>query len=550
MLPNASPFKLPLHLVMLLMVVFYSGGVYTLLPAQAASGALNDIPPDSVRTPPMVKEHSLSTYVPSEAAKGKGVAVNLIYPQKPRYKDGAPVAVVIPGGIGPDGLSFEMHASQVGMIEVRFAFPGGGTAQFGTQGEFDNRGENSLLALRDVILFAGGKSTDYQGRTIGELLKPVVKAQPSDIGIIGWDIGGNQALVVMGKYHQELSFLKWLVFYESPVGSMFWPAALGSASDLKLNNHYREGSAATGSVLLDYRKLWWNKDGYRNPNRLAARKRGSPGLKGVLFFDENLDGVWEESSEYAFQSALDVGLTKQFFPPQVAGGAERIIFKNEKGFPPNVATPTQSDEFFADRDGSLYIETVCKEYPNLMVSLFASAADHNQQQPDHPHIAFLYNLLLTHNVRFLRLNPDPNYMVSVGGMNKINFVNNKPNAAIDAATILTLLEPEGLLPDYVYIEASAAELADRTKGKIFKETLSGTIIDYTNGAEETPKPEPPAPKPASKKEEEEPKGKAEGKSKGSAKDSSKAGGRDSTQASDKKKGESNNDGQPMEKPTD
>ncbi len=451
-----------------------------------------DLPPDSVRVPPMVKEHSVSTYVPSSTCTGNGIAVNLIYPNKPRYKDGAPVAVVLPGGIGPNGLDFEMHASQVGIIEVRFAYPGGGTGQFGSAGNYDVRGANSLNALKDVILFAGGKKNDYKDRSISDLLKTNVKAQPDNIGLVGWDTGGNQALAVLGKNPEDLSFVKWIVFYESPVGSMFWPPALGCITDLHLNNHYREGSAATGNILIDYRKLAWAKDSFRNPNRLASHKRGNPALKGVLYFDENGNNIWEESNEFAFTSALDIGLLKQYFPPQVAGGAQRVLF-GTKYFPSNVATPNEAEAYFADRDGSLFVEKVASDFPNLMVTLFASKADHFQQQPDHPHIVFLYNLFLTHKLRFLRLNPDPNYLVAVGGMNAINFVNNKPNASIDSDNILSQLESEGLLPDYVYIEASIAELADRTKGKIFKENLNGVIVDYTNGAVEAPKPEAPAP---------------------------------------------------------
>ncbi|MBS1992840.1 MAG: hypothetical protein JSS83_20120, partial [Cyanobacteria bacterium SZAS LIN-3] len=425
--------------------------------ASAASGSLADVPPDSVRIPPMVKEHSVSTYVPSEACKGEGVAVNLIYPNKARYKDGAPVAVVIPGGIGPNGLNFEMHASQVGVIEVRFAFPGGGTPQFGSAGTFDNRGATSLQALKDVILFAGGQKQDYKGRTINDLLKGTVKVQADNIGLVGWDVGGNQALAVLGKNPEALSFVKWLVFYESPVGAMFWPPALGSAADLHLNKHYREGSAATGNIQMDYRKLYWAESSYRNPNRLASRKRGSPGLKGVLFFDENMNGIWEESNEFAFTSALDPDLSKQYFPPQVIGAIQRVeLFKGY--WPKNIATQAETEKFFADRDGSLYVETVAREFPNLMVTIFGSAADHDQQQPDHPHIAFLYNLFLTHKVRFLRLNPDPNYMVAAAGMNHINFVNNEPNGSIDSDAIMSQLEPEGLVPDYVYIEGAVAEL--------------------------------------------------------------------------------------------
>ena len=475
--------------------------VFLFCPA-ALAAPLVDLPPDSVRVPPMVKEKSISTYVPSEACPGNGVAVNLIYPNKPRYKDGAPIAVVCPGGLNADGLTFEMHACQAGIIEVRFAYPGGGSPRFGSGGTYDARGEDSLKALKDVILFAGGLKKDYKDRTIIDLLKDKVKVQNDDIGLVGWDTGGNQALAVLGKHGEDLSFVKWLVFYESPVGSMFSPSALGSSADLNVNSHYRQGSAATGNVLIDYRKLNWSPKQYRSPNRLSNQKRGMAGLKGVLFFDENSNGIWEESNEFAFTSALEPELAKQFFPPQVTGGIQKVNLFNAKFWPKGVATIEESEAFFADRDGSLFVEKVSREFPDLMVTVFGSQADHDQQQPDHPHITFLYNLFLTNKVRFLRLNPDPNYMAAVGGMNVINFANNTPNSSIDSDSIMGQLEGEGLLPDYVYIEASVAELCDRTKAHAYKQHLNGVIVDYTNGAAEAPKPE--APKPAAKSTEAKP----------------------------------------------
>ena len=125
-----------------------------LAPAFAPALAVNsDLPPESMHIPLLATESSVSTYVPSSAAEGQGIAVNVIYTGKARFKDGAPIAVVAPGGVGADGLSFNMHAAQVGAVEVRFAFPGGGTPQFGTKGTFDNRGARSIEAFRDVLLF-------------------------------------------------------------------------------------------------------------------------------------------------------------------------------------------------------------------------------------------------------------------------------------------------------------------------------------------------------------------------------------------------------------
>lgn len=49
-----------------------------------------EIPPDSMKTPPLLPEQSLSTFVPSATCPNTpGLAVNIIYPKKARYKDGA-----------------------------------------------------------------------------------------------------------------------------------------------------------------------------------------------------------------------------------------------------------------------------------------------------------------------------------------------------------------------------------------------------------------------------------------------------------------------------
>jgi hypothetical protein len=476
------------------------GLAHVLLIAIAPVVAINsDLPPESLRIPLMAKEDSISTYVPSQSAEGSGpgIAVNVIFCPKARYKDGAPIAVVAPGGVGADGLSFNMHAAQVGAVEVRFAFPGGGTAQFGTKGTFDNRGARSIEAFRDVLLFAGGRKTDYKGRSIEELMAPVIKVNPANLGIVGWDNGANIALVTMAKFGMNtkdtsaqetqpkdvIDFVKWLALYEAPVGSMFSPANLGSASDLLRNRHYREGSAATGNLLIDYRKLKWKERAFRNPNKFSGKKRGLPGIKGVLFFDDNDNDIWEESKEYAFNPALDTELTKQYFPPQVTAACERLkVFGDQ--WPTNVATVAQSEEYFSERDGSLYIAEITSKFPKLLVTMFASAVDHSQQQLDHPHICFLYNLLLTNKVRWLRLNPDPCYVASISGMSAFNFVNNKPNHPLDPSTLLTQLEPEGTVPDYVCMQAIVAELVDRLKTRNLVYPISQPLAPYNNGAAE------------------------------------------------------------------
>ncbi len=485
-----------------------------------------ELPPPSIKIPPMVPEQSASTFIPSESAPGQGLAVNIIYPAKARYAGGAPVVVVVPGGTGADGLGFSMHAAQAGFVEVRFAFPGGGSPGFASGGSYDFRGPRCQKALRDILLFAMGRKADYQSRTMGDLLP--VKVDTANAGMIGWSNGGNIALITLSRYANELSSLKWLAFFESPVGSLFMPPALGGVQDFILNKHYRQGSCATGNCLVDFRKLAYQADAQKSPG--AHKRAGEPEVRGVVFFDENKNKIWDETSEFAFPYAAVPTVPKQIYPPAVTGallrfkifekmvpvkkapppgeaeeGAEKRKEKEKKGdvqaekekeeaprlelkvvWPEEIATLEESETFFAEEDGSLYLKDVCRKLPHLLVDVFGSRIDHLQAQPDHPHVAFLYNSFLANKIALVRLNPDPLYVSQLSGMSARNFVDNKPNASIDASTIEIFLEPEGFLPDYVFMSAAAAELADRQHTGKLEPNLQAPLVNYSNGAEPSP----------------------------------------------------------------
>jgi len=440
--------------------------------------AVTDIPPESLKIPRMVAEESVSTFVPSETAPGQGLAVNLIYPPKPRYPEGAPVVVVVPGGTAADGLGFSMHAAQAGFVEVRFAFPGGGKSGLASSGIYDNRGQSCQAALRDILLFAQGKLPDSQGRTVRDLVP--VKVYLGSIGIVGWSNGGNIALVTLSKFAEQLGAVGWAAFYECPAGALFFPPNLGGDQDLKINSHYRQGSCATGKCLVDYRKLTWQADAQKNTG--LHKRLGEPEIPGVLFFDENRNRIWDEAREYAFSYATDIGLEKQIYPPQVTKAVQRFRVFGDK-WPGTVATSAESVAYFQERDGSLYVPDVCQKLPGLLVEIFGSKTDHMQRQPDHPHVALLYNAFLANRAKFVRLNPDPVYVVQAANMSAFNFVDNKPNASLDADAIDLNLEPEGLTPDYVFMDAAIAELSDRKRAKNLDADLKVPIVNYANGAE-------------------------------------------------------------------
>lgn len=430
-----------------------------------------DMPEASLKKPVLVPEKSVSTFVPSETAPGAGLAVNIIYPTKARYPEGAPIVVVAPGGEAASGLEFSTHAAQSGFAEVRFAFPGGGKKGFSSGGIYDNRGLLSQQALRDVLLFAAGKTKDVQGRTVNKLVPvPIWNKQ---VGLIGWSNGGNIAVIALAKYAQQLPFVGFLTFYEAPLGSMFFPPMLGGSQDLIQNRHYRQGSAATGQVLVDYKRIAYQPKGQKSPG--SHKKIGQPEIDGVVFFDENNNKQWDEELEFALPYCCDVGLEKQIYPPNVTVALQRL-FKDK--WPSTVATLSESEAYFHERDGSLFLRELAKAMPQLYVTVIGTRLDHLQRQPDHPHIPLNYNSWLANKMRFVRLNPDPNYVGAISGMNAANFADNKPGTSVDADELDAHLEPEGLIPDYVFVQAAVAELADRKRANNVTSVLVAPLVSY------------------------------------------------------------------------
>jgi hypothetical protein len=450
--------------------------------------AHSELPSSSLKIPPMVKEQSVSTYIPSSAAPGQGLAVNVIYPKKTRYTEGAPVVVVVPSGNSASGLDFSMHSAQQGFIEVRFAFQGGGKEGFHSSGIYDFRGGQSREALRDVLRFAAGKVADHQGKTIQQLVP--VTAYNAAVGAVGWSNGGNILLNTMAAFHSDLQFISWVAFYESPIGAIFFPPALGGAQDLFANRHYRQGTAATGKPIIDFRKLMYQEEHTKHPG--SHKKAGELEIPGVLFFDENGNRIWEEATEFAFTYSTDLGFDKQIYAPAVTKGL--IHNANLPSWPYQVATVSEAQAYFDERDASLRIKDVAKNFPNLLVTIFASRLDHLQRQQDHPHIALQYNAWLGQKIKFLRLNPDPFYVAAAADMHSGSFVNNHPNASIDSETIDQHLESEGLVPDYIFMEAAVAELSDRVYKGRTAGSLKATLVKYTNGL--TPPPVPAGSKPS------------------------------------------------------
>lgn len=543
-------------LLLLLLAILSSG---TLVPAaQAVAAASQEIPGESFKTLPMVQERSVSTYVPSDVAPDGGLAVTLSYPTMTRYEEGAPVVVLVPGDGKASGLRFTTHAVQAGFVEVKFAFPGGGLKKFHSGGSWDNRGKDCQRALADVLLYAAGKKKDYKNRSIQDIVPR--KVNVANLGLVGWHDGFNISIITLCKFHPELKVVKWLASFESPVGALMLPSNLGTTRELNLNQHYKQGSAATGKILIDYEKMAWLNEGFRNRALRRKQKLNTP--QGVLFFDDNDNGKFDETVEFPLNYGVMPGVEKQYYAPEITvamktngvfyqwvpketpeeknarlkrealekrsvktsrapwsrltrGGAEKdkksaeplpkksgaepesdepkkpvkLKVGDEKDdmivkevWPDNVAKLKESEAYYQERDGALYIDKLGELYPDLLVTIFGSRIDHYEQQVDHPHIALTYNLFLGSKIKWVRLNPARVYVGFTADMNPENFVNNKIKAPIEASNIKAYLEPEGYITDAMYMRAVISELADRTKHKDLSCPLDGVLENYLNEA--------------------------------------------------------------------
>lgn len=420
------------------------------LPARASAislVALAALSPASARQ----ATENIDVTLPSEASDATGLAVRVTLPATPRYVDGAPIAIFVPGGGDADAYRIRDHAS--GVVEITFAFPSGELDGRRSGGTADARGPLALRALADVVEYALGRTRDADGRLLRELAPYPLRHE--DLGLAGWSRGGDAVINSLARYPEQTRGVAWIVNHESPAFDSAMTGeitvkqgAAASAAD------YVPGTCALLACQVLHPSLRWE----------ANTRTG-----GSLYLDRNGNGREEMTTEPAIPAFLLPGTTKRVFPlSAVEAAASGNVFGST--WSSAVATLDEAREFWAWRDARSNLAALLQHHGSIAAILHATETDHAQSAADHPHVALVYNTFQIGGLRWVRMNPDRAYTQGIAA----NLPDNPANSALPS-DFSSWRIPEASSSDTLIVNAAIHELSDRVRAGRWDANLDGVL---------------------------------------------------------------------------
>jgi len=420
------------------------------------------------------------TRLPSSVAGTEGLRLRINAPEQPRYENGAPVVMYLPGGFQGDGLKErETGLTDQGFVEIRFNLPGNGENQdLSGGGPYDYRGVGSLIALRDIIQFANGSITDKDGNTLSDLIGPATP-RSDNVGLIGWSMGGSTNICVAGRWGHTFQ-LAWIVNWESPVGDGMPQAECGAKLESGLRPNTMEVNPAYDPVIGS-----WNLStlAFDPQIQIPILENTQEHVTGGLFFDMNQDGQVDMSIDYIpypLVFEMQDGLKAYYSERLRDKASQQNLFPAVP--PSHIPSTTEIRQFWAVRNGARWIDSTIIKLPDLMFIIVANDTDHVQRSPDHPHVILQYEGFVNAGCRFVRLNPDRSYVESLLGHADPRAVDNPAFMSLDRTDMKSVVEPVDANNrddiGYTLIAAAAAcELADRTQFNNISDQTDGLLTD-------------------------------------------------------------------------
>ncbi len=363
----------------------------------------------------------------STGSTGGTLAVRIFAPATSgRYTDGAPVVIYAPGGEDVGTLD-EVLRPATDVIRIVFLYPGGRDLRSGraSSGTYDYRGERSIAALRDVILYAAGLLTDSLGRNIDSVVP--VRVAHRNIGLFGSSNGGNMVVAVSAQHGTEFNrFVRYIVQWESPVSSQVAVGDIGptrldctssglSSPSLQNNPWYNPLGYTMTALAVDYSRLRYNPLDRTHPVFLDGNGDGryttipDRANRGCFTPDLNGDGVLATNEDRPLNAYRDG--TKAVYSRQATQAmAVRGIFST---WPSNIATVTEAEAFWNLREAVRLYDNAVANIPDIEGMFLCSLTDHVQTAaPDKPHVHQGFDGLNSRG-RWVKINPARSSIIAV-----------------------------------------------------------------------------------------------------------------------------------------
>jgi hypothetical protein len=406
------------------------------------------------------------------------VRLHLPAPGYERYEEGAPVLVYGVGGAVADGLVNEKLANLGDVILISFIYPGGGNLvhKRSSDGVYDYRGEKSIQALGDVILYATGKKVDSSGKKLEDYTS--YKVLYDNVGFIGYSFGGNIGIAVAALEPEKTAGLKYVIQWETPVSSQIATRDLGrmllqpitsgatergdyynpryiSYHPLILNINYSSITYDPNSIYPVF--LDGNNDGKYTTINGSHYRLPTPDLNDNSKLEKNedfgLDTYWYDS--------YDVDGKLVYSRPVTIALKKLNVFKDN--WPDHIATVEESNKYWDVRESVRLYEKALRNNPELRVMFLLSADDHVQKDPHKSHAHQAFDGWSSRG-GWLKINPRHEYLIMVDSSLEDLPLNLLPpnTAPKNWEDIKSYCIPE-TIKDEIYCIAAVHELADLTQ---------------------------------------------------------------------------------------
>lgn len=392
------------------------------------------------------------------------IAIKVQLPVKPRYENGSPILVVVPTSFTPDlGVYNTLEgADQLGVTEISLLFPGRSAKEDGqSDGENDYGGEQSLQALKDVILFAGGKIPNSDGFDLQTLSS--IPLATDNVGIYAFSHPGIAATQALAKYPEELDFVSYFVGRENPTEPAISSMEIGyfnSEGEPVFNPEY----AYPNDYSPDHLKLEYDSVRYNFTT-------------GVPYWDINRNKT-PDKNDYASGKQVPQMFGKRMYSPELLKALQDNEIFEDKDWPADLASPEEATEWWKDRSALSAYELLRDGSPQFHVMLVFGARDHVQVVGDKPHVHQAYEHFTAAGI-WTRLNPDSAYLEQLNPKLSLQMLEHdaltEPNNWKDIAD-WGFADKSGI---HLVPLAAVAEMADRTEANDWSADLDSALFSFS-----------------------------------------------------------------------